>query len=83
MGEGQRERETQNPKQVPGSELSAQSPTRGSNSRAVRSDHDLSRSRTLNRLSHTGAPDGVFRQEEIISVSISGSPNRSRTAQWI
>ena len=28
----QRERETQNPKQVPGSELSAQSPTRGSNS---------------------------------------------------
>ena len=30
-GEGQRERETQNPKQAPGSELSAQSPTRGSN----------------------------------------------------
>ena len=36
-GEGQRERETQNPKQAPGSELSAQSPTRGSNSRTVRS----------------------------------------------
>ena len=36
-GEGQRERETQNPKQAPGSELSAQSLTRGSNSRAVRS----------------------------------------------
>ena len=31
-GERQRERETQNRKQVPGSELSAQSPTRGSNS---------------------------------------------------
>ena len=30
-GEGQRERETQNPKQAPGSELSAQSPTQGSN----------------------------------------------------
>ena len=30
-GEGQRERETQNPKRAPGSELSAQSPTRGSN----------------------------------------------------
>ena len=30
-GEGQRERETQNPKQAPGSELSAQSLTRGSN----------------------------------------------------
>ena len=32
-----RERETQNPKQPPGSELSAQSPMRGSNSQAVRS----------------------------------------------
>ena len=29
MGEGQRERETQNPKQAPGSELSTQSPTPG------------------------------------------------------
>ena len=32
-----REREVQNPKQAPGSELSAQSPTRGSNPRTVRS----------------------------------------------
>ena len=31
------ERETQNPKQAPGSELSAQSPTLGSNPGAVRS----------------------------------------------
>ena len=31
MGEGQRERETQDLKQGPGSELSAQSPTQGSN----------------------------------------------------
>ena len=34
-GEGQRESETQNPKQAPGSELSAQSPTRGLNPLAV------------------------------------------------
>ena len=53
-GEGQRERETQNPKQAPGSELSAQSLMRGSNSRTW--DHDLSRSQTLNRPSHPGAP---------------------------
>ena len=32
VGKGQRERETQNLKQVPVCELSAQSPTRGSNS---------------------------------------------------
>ena len=37
MGEGQRERETQNPKQALGSELSAQSLTWGSNSWAMRS----------------------------------------------
>ena len=36
-GEGQRERETQNLKQSPGSELSAQSPTWGSNSQIARS----------------------------------------------
>ena len=36
-GEGQRERETQNQKQAPGSEPSAQSLTWGSNSRTVRS----------------------------------------------
>ena len=41
-GRGQREREgegeteTQNPEQAPGSELSAQSPMRGSNPQAVR-----------------------------------------------
>ena len=37
MSRGGAERETQNPKQAPGSELSAQSPTRGSNSQTVRS----------------------------------------------
>ena len=35
-GEGQREKETQNPKEAPGSELSAQSLMQGSNSRTVR-----------------------------------------------
>ena len=37
MGEGKRERETQDPEQAPGSEGSAQSPTRGSNAQTVRS----------------------------------------------
>ena len=36
-GGAEREKETQNPKQPPGSELSAQSPTRGWNSPTVRS----------------------------------------------
>ena len=36
-GGAEREREMQNPKQAPGAELSAQSPTRGSNSKTVRS----------------------------------------------
>ena len=40
-GEGQRERETQNPKQAPGSELSAQSLTWGSNPWTVRSRPEL------------------------------------------
>ena len=40
-GEGQREGETQNPKQAPGSEPSAQSPTWGSNSQTVRSGPEL------------------------------------------
>ena len=35
--ERERKTQNQNPKQAPGSELSAQSPTRGSNSRTVRS----------------------------------------------
>ena len=37
MSKGQRERETQNPKQAPGSELSAQSPVQGSDPQTVRS----------------------------------------------
>ena len=36
-GRAETERETQNPEQAPGSELSAQSPTRGSNTPTVRS----------------------------------------------
>ena len=40
-GEGQRERETQNLKQPPGSKPSAQSPMRDSNSQMVRSSAEL------------------------------------------
>ena len=40
-GKEQRERETQNPKRAPGSKLSAQSLTRGLNSRSVRSRPEL------------------------------------------
>ena len=50
----ERERETQNPKQAPGSELSAQSTTGVWTHKPW--DHDLSRSLTLNRLSHPGTP---------------------------
>ena len=53
-GEG-RERETENAKQAPGSELSAQSPTQDSNPWSTRSW--LERSQTLNRLSHPGTPE--------------------------
>ena len=49
-GEGKRERETQNPKQAPGSELAAQSPTPGSNS-----DCEITTWAEV-RLSHPGAP---------------------------
>ena len=58
-GEGA-EKETQNPKPAPSSELSAQSP-RGARTHGPR-DHDLSRSRTLNQLSHPGAPVVYFYQ---------------------
>ena len=58
VGEGQRERETQNRKQPPGSEPSAQSPTRGSNSRTARSWPGWSR--TINRLRHPGAPMFIY-----------------------
>ena len=40
-GGGAETGETQNPKQAPGSELSAQSPMRGSNSQTVRSLPEL------------------------------------------
>ena len=54
--EGEQGRDTErgrhNPKQAPGSELSAKSPTWASNSQIVRSWPEL----TLNRLNHPGAP---------------------------
>ena len=55
MGEGQRERETQNLKQAPGSELSAIEQDAGLELSELR-DHDLSRNWTLNWLSHPGTP---------------------------
>ena len=51
--EGQRERETQNPKKAPGSELSAQSPTWGLNSQVLRSWPEPKS--MLNLLSHPDA----------------------------
>ena len=56
------ERETQNPRQTLGCELSAQSPMRGSNT----NHHDLSPSRMFNFLSHPGAP-----QETLVRVKLS------------
>ena len=50
-----RERGRQNPKQGPGTELSAQSRTRGWNSQTT--DHDLGASGRLNQPSHRGASD--------------------------
>ena len=57
-GKGQRERETQNPKQAPG--LSCQHiAQRGARTHEPR-DHDLGQSQVLNRLSHPGAPPPYF-----------------------
>ena len=54
-GGGEGERETQNPQQAPGSELSARSPM---GARTLRLwDHDLSWSGMLNWLSHPGTSD--------------------------
>ena len=53
-GEGQREREAQNPKQAPAPSCQPRA-WRGARTHRPR-DRDLSRSRTLNRLSHPGAP---------------------------
>ena len=58
MGEEQRERETQNQSRLHA--LSCQHRARrGARTREPR-DHDLSQSRTLNRLSHSGAPQREF-----------------------
>ena len=54
----ERERDTQDLKQAPGSELSAQSHTRGLNSRTVRSWPQPKSA--LNHLSHSGAPPVAF-----------------------
>ena len=56
--EGQRERETQNPKQAPSSGCQHRA-QRGARTHGVW-DHDLSRSQMLNRLSHPGALSSAF-----------------------
>ena len=60
-GEGQREREGQNAKQASGSELSAQSLTRGLSPQTGRSWR--SRSWALNQLSHPGTPGLRFLEQ--------------------
>ena len=76
-GQGQRERETKNPKQTPGSELSAQSPTRGSNSRTARSWPEP---QSLNRLRHPGAPTFSLFYTPISSGKILVSKRKSQKA---
>ena len=56
VGKGQRETETQNPKQA----LGCQDRTRQGARTREPGDRDLSQSPTLNRLSHPGAPVLVF-----------------------
>ena len=60
-GEGQRGRETQNPKQAPGSELSAQSPTGGLNSQTARSRPEPKSD--AYQLNHPSAPTGLLLNE--------------------
>ena len=62
-----RDRGRHNPRQAPGSELSAQSPTKGLNSPW---DHDLSWSWMINPLSHPGARySSFFMSHLLISIS--------------
>ena len=72
-----RERETQDPKQAPGSELSAQSLTLGSSPTKLW-DHDLSQSGTLNQLSHTGAPeDGILNvKQQVLGSQFEGKESK-------
>ena len=58
VGEGQGERETQNPKQAPGSELSAPSPTWGSNSKTARSRPEPKLDAQPTELRRLGSSDG-------------------------
>ena len=58
VGKGQRERERQNPKQA----LSCQHRARHGAQTHEPRDRDLSRSQTLNRLSHPGAPEVSFKK---------------------
>ena len=63
-----RERETQNLKQAPGSELLARA-RRGARTHGPR-DHDLSRSRMLHRLSQPGAPRRIHLKGAVRCVKV-------------
>ena len=78
-GEGQRERETQNRKQAPGSEPSAQSLMGGSNSWTARSWPGWSR--TPNRLRHLGAPISLYYNHP--EIHLPGTIRLKRVFFWL
>ena len=75
-GEGQKERETQNLKQAPGSELSAQNRTWGSNSRTMRSWPERKLDTWLN---HPAAPPLVIL---IVWSWLTGHHGTGLTVRW-
>ena len=82
MKEGQREREIPNPEQAPGSEPSAQSPVRGSNSQTVRSRPEPKP--MPNQLSHPGAPlprNPLLKQAELLQPTAPSLQGHSG-AEW-
>ena len=77
-GEGQRERETQNLKQAPGSEPSAQTAQCGAWTHEMW-DHDLCRSWPLNQPSHPGTP--TLQRFVMFHISLGWSFDRGSTGQ--
>ena len=59
-GGAEREKETQDPKQAPGPELSAHSPMKGSNPQNAESWPEPKSGQMLNRLNHPGTPQLVL-----------------------
>ena len=68
-----------------GSTLTAASPVRGSNSPTEPWGHDRSRSRTVNRLSHPGAPESTLLTALLSCLSVGSEPRLSpiyREGSW-